>query len=174
MILRQNNIKFQIEIFNLQNPHADEIEIEESALHEDSDPEPEYLLSSSVEYTEPSPLKIEFADTTEAVHSENEEFLEELSDTSTKEEPPQTFVKRKLKVQVEEDTHPLLPPTSQQNEILAAYDISIRKEDLNELNNFASGKLNDQKFMNKLLTLVFSKKELAESSVTGNFPSSLF
>ncbi len=175
IVLRSNNIKFQIEIFNLQNESAgsglrnsdDAVEVQDEEFEDDD----QDCVMESVEYEE-----IYEAPEVEgpAFHLKQESDLEQEQASQVTLEveehyllnedhfisslPTKTVIKREKKPKLEIETFQLPEPGQKQQEILQQFQIELNPTDLDELNAFGSGHLNDQKFINKLLPLIFDKK----------------
>lgn len=177
LVLRNNNIKFQIEIFNLQNAADNAIQTEEIEEEENSYEAVETLDYSSleadevvfheVEEIEEAPLKSQNEMKLEDVSQEEpadfvyddvqEQYTEYIIHDDLDQQKPAMKKEKKLKLE-DFETYALQEPGQSQQEILERFSIEIKPSDLEELNSFGSGHLNDQKFINKLLMVIFDKK----------------
>lgn len=139
-MLRENNIKFQLAIYDLENQDKPN----QTKQHEN------YVVVQELK----SPALSEVMNETTAFVDEFEVF-DHASDVADEFEA----VEHKPKM----SNYSM----ERQKDIIDKYSISMEDTDIYQLDNIEEGSKNDQKFINKLLLILFDRNTLAYSSVSG-------
>lgn len=136
-MLRENNIKFQLTIYNFENPKDQQ---NENRLQDD--------FEDLQELNPPSLSEVMV----------KESFVEEYEVFEASDDEYEAI-----------DLKPKMSNYSldRQKEIISKYKLQLQESEKYQLDNIDEGRPNDQKFINKLLLILFDRNTLAYSSVSG-------
>lgn len=143
-VLREANINLQVEVYDLKQEKGHSV-INESTVEEFIIEEPVKVLKPVKKIiVEEIPESQEYDEIVEIVDEDN--YSESLDDSNVSQNPSEN-------------------PTIES--IQKKYKVHLEDHQLEALNDFEPGDKNDSRFLNFLLPLLFDKKTLINSTVTG-------